>query len=595
MKCLFCRRYIYDLASAAEGMVIASTRQTAPEKAAKFYQSCTSAYAGGTDGQFGRKVKFHLSALGIHWPVLSNKSRLLDTIFRMTALWNCGAVVQFTMDRPGWFMIAPSTFFLETLRRREYLTRNNREWKYREYFQYMVEAFKITPVLENEPLTYEKFFELESEIVPHLDSAYRKTEPKVLRHVSMDAVLSILTDAIPRHAWSESLREHLNTSVEAVRVAVLHNFGFIDRFFELVGSKGEAKMAYYHGWVLAQALSFMTNPQVASYFYVNEQKLSRGRARYCVSLTEIYMGLALYAGYGRSHSQEGRTAELSELVANIRRRFWSKIVKSPWPDAAAVVEATSPSVKEDYSLHLAEENNPESLEAMYQHFPSMTDNFFDNVQLATLGRRRTHSNTRLPSFAHERVVNLVNVDGNGRLELLPLAFEMLWFPVDSTFQGAKAIQYGALGGHVADALSSLVFQRILELHQNVSAVADNIGCFGNDKFSIGHPDVVAIEKLTFLRRVAAARIPYETFLQARPSARPLRLPNHEDLTETQLFFIFWCMFQCDLREPNRDCNGPLKVLNGFAEAFQCKQRAATSDSHMCSLFGVPAESLLSHH
>ncbi|KAH6931019.1 hypothetical protein HPB50_021330 [Hyalomma asiaticum] len=218
----------------------------------------------------------------------------------------------------------------------------------------------------------------------------------------------------------------------------------------------------------------------------------------------------------------------------------------------------------------------------------MTESVTRNFVLATRGRRRTPVDAGMPFLPTSMSARFLYVDHAGRLVLHPLMFELPFFAYGPSFQSVK---YGALGGEIADVLSSLVFTRIAELDAEFSSRATKIPCVaGKYRPSSGH-QIDAVD-LQFLRRATSLRFLYEAFKHLDlPETAPLHLKSHAKLTEVQIFFFFWCFIQCGMEYANTMCNEVLGGFDRFAVAYKCDERSAMASSQQCDLFSLSEPAL----
>ncbi|KAL1416290.1 hypothetical protein MTO96_006321 [Rhipicephalus appendiculatus] len=219
----------------------------------------------------------------------------------------------------------------------------------------------------------------------------------------------------------------------------------------------------------------------------------------------------------------------------------------------------------------------------------MTESVTTNLVLATYGRRHTTVDTRLIFLSSYESARFLYVNRAGHLVLLPLMFELPFFARGSSFQGVK---YGALGGEIADTLSSLVFTRIAELDAKFLWRASEIPCVA-EKHRTGPGHQIDADDLLLLRRATSLRFLYEAFKHLDlPKTAPLHLSSHAKLTEVQMFFFFWCLIQCGTKDAPTMCNEVLGGFDGFAAAYNCKKGSAMVSIRPCDLFDLNATVLL---
>ncbi|XP_070394226.1 neprilysin-1-like [Dermacentor albipictus] len=570
--------FIMKVASSALKTTVPSSGQSAAQKGAQFFQSCNAVSSGQVSEM--DTVKSMLSQFGVRWPALTNASNLLDTMFSITATLNWGAIVHFRMDQPGLLSIRPANFYAETLRRRCIMLeeRTGAKTAYEDYFHRMVRIFNT----DKEPLAYRDLLALESVAINSLNNSLALPMPTNIRNQSMRTVIDAAKNAIDRLTWDSVLQRHLNTTVDTARVVLFENVEFFAAFFQLVKELGEARMAYYHGWAVIQALSVIVDVDLAKLFFIRDADYRRGSTLNCASTTHGYMGLAFYAGYIRDQITQDMTDELSYMLANIQEKAQARLALSKWPDAMSVLKTVSKADSIDASRWIFEKSDPAKLDDAYRLFPDMTDSLYTNIVLATQGRRRTPVDTRMPLFMTHNNVRFLYVNPAGHVVLLPLMFEMPFFLHGPHFQGVK---YGALGGQIADELWSLIFARIAELDENFPWRAADIPCVA-EKYQPGNGSGHQIDsgKLLFLRRATSVRFLYEAFMHLGiQKTAPLPLISRAEMTDVQMFFFFWCLIQCDTDVAATMCNEVLRGFDRFAAAFHCEKGSAMASSQQCDL------------
>ncbi|KAL1416291.1 hypothetical protein MTO96_006322 [Rhipicephalus appendiculatus] len=285
---------------------VPNREQTALQKAAQFFQSCVAVISGEFNEMDA--IKSMLASVDVHWPALTNASKLLETMFALTAILNWGSIIQFAMDQPGSLVVRPAAFYGETLRRRRVMLedRTGAKTTYEDYFDRMVRTFGAG----KKPLAYDSLLELEGVAVTRLNRSFVLPMPTTLRNQSMQVVIDAAKNVADHSVWDNVLRRRLNTSANTVRVVSFENVELFTTFFELVKDLGEAKMAYYHGWALVQALSVIADASLAKLFFIRDVDYRRAKTLYCARMAHRYMGLAFYAGYIRDGMTQGETDEL---------------------------------------------------------------------------------------------------------------------------------------------------------------------------------------------------------------------------------------------------------------------------------------------
>ncbi|KAH7945424.1 hypothetical protein HPB49_010827 [Dermacentor silvarum] len=539
------QRFIESVGDKADRTRVPPMGQTAVQKAVKFYQSCRSVYTDGNNDL--KAVRAVLAQTGVLWPKLSNSSQLLRMLLRMTGAWNWGAVVELLTDKPGEFTVRPSMTYHLTLQRRRAMLKSADEGKYRKYFNQMVEAFG-GPDVRAEP--FEALIELEETVVPRLQRFYEAPYWSSLDNASLDDVAEMTRPSVSQAAWVEQLRAHFG-ELPAENFYV-ENREYFTAFFDLVAEVGESKMAYYVGWATVQIMALFSNAELISYYYLSMSDAESGHALFCTGLAHSYMGVAFYAGYVRDEIGWNDMQGVIDIVRSIRYSYSEglHLASSPFGSLISSVPWLSGSARDQQDELtmgvVASAQSDDTLNSMYQEFPSMTDSVLDNIVSATAARRRTLVNTRMERFSANQSHRVLHLRSD-QFEFLPTAFEVPLFHAGAP----AAANYGALGSEIANAFSALLYQALRRSdNETWSAFAERASCMSD------------------------AASPTD-------GSGP-RLEDLQHLSDVQLLFVVWCYSQCGRLGARRLCNEPVAVFRAFGEAFSCSTGSPMNSRGDCT-------------
>ncbi|XP_050027104.2 uncharacterized protein [Dermacentor andersoni] len=178
--------------------------QSASQKAAKFYQSCSATYTQGGDSELDA-VKQLLLRVGVLWPRLSNDSNVLRICFAMSAMLDWAPVILFSVHRPAVPMtVSPSVFFREVLDRRKAMLGGGGS-DYRTYFGHMFRVFGQPEGPRDDVLAYGELIAMESHLVPALERAYAVIEGDFVENATLDDVIQLAGNTIPKCVYERSL------------------------------------------------------------------------------------------------------------------------------------------------------------------------------------------------------------------------------------------------------------------------------------------------------------------------------------------------------------------------------------------------------
>ncbi|KAH7938442.1 hypothetical protein HPB49_023605 [Dermacentor silvarum] len=171
--------------------------QSASQKAAKFYQSCSATYTQGGDRELDA-VKQLLLRFGVLWPRLTNDSNLLRICFAMSATLDWAPVILFSVTRPEVQMtVSPAEFFANILARRRAMLAGGGS-DYSTYFGHMLRVFGRPDEPGDDVLTYGELLAMESHLLPALRRAYAVVEGNALENATLEDVIQLAGNTIPK-------------------------------------------------------------------------------------------------------------------------------------------------------------------------------------------------------------------------------------------------------------------------------------------------------------------------------------------------------------------------------------------------------------
>ncbi|KAK8784233.1 hypothetical protein V5799_009403 [Amblyomma americanum] len=190
-------RFIQSVSDRNLHTAVPAQNQSAVQKAAQFYQSCSQIYTTGGERELNT-VKRLLADFGVFWPRLSNASNLLRICFAMSAVLDWAPVILFSLARPGHIVVTPAPFYAFLLgRRRATVGSGNDDREYNSYFRHMVDTFRQQKLSSDVPSYYE-LLAMESQIVPALQQAYTAADGGIIKNGTFDDILKLAGEAIPR-------------------------------------------------------------------------------------------------------------------------------------------------------------------------------------------------------------------------------------------------------------------------------------------------------------------------------------------------------------------------------------------------------------
>ncbi|XP_070388932.1 endothelin-converting enzyme 2-like isoform X2 [Dermacentor albipictus] len=560
------KRFFEKVYAEALTTTVPRTGQTAAQKAVMFYRSCFRVSNAEIDHL--ETVKELLLDAGVTWPELSNSPNLLRTLFLMTAAWNWASPLQFLVHREGRLEVKPDALYRDVLaKRNDMLKAVAQRSYYADYYDRMVQAFARSGGQE---LPYAEMLTLESSAISQLFPFYAPVNSKSLDNASLDDIVALAGNVFPNHVWQQELRMLGNTTAMSVYNAEytfrIHNAAFFAAFFEFTKKEGEERTAYYVGWCVVQVASQLANRDLVRFSYQSVKEVAPGHAKLCSTLAHNYYGLAFYARHMKQQHTDGVIKGVSAMMHNIRASIRANINDTLGRPLLPAVPMLSADSHPDDALRILKELEDRTLNAAYSQFPDMSENVWENIAAATSATRRSDMEImmkgNLGSDEVPRVIYYFN-DKAG-FEFLPMAFEA---PVYST-QALDATNYGVLGSEIAAAFVDFLFAALLGADNETRADFEaKTLCFVE---SLPPNLTDATNARALLKRAVSLRIVYSAFhAPIDRQGTEMRLVGHLDITERQMLFIFWCLYQCSTPDAQYKCNVPVKTFRQFGAAFGC--------------------------
>ncbi|KAK8773865.1 hypothetical protein V5799_011602 [Amblyomma americanum] len=589
----FLRRFIERVSDRNLHTAVPAQNQSAVQKAAQFYQSCSLVYTTGGERELST-VRRLLADFGVFWPRLSNASNLLRICFAMSAVLDWAPVILFSLARPGHIVVTPAPFYAFLLgRRRAMLSSSNDGREYKSYFSHMVDTFRRQEP-SSDVLSYYELLAMESQIVPALQQAYTAADGGIIKNGTLDDILNLAGEAIPRSKWDDELGKNFKSAIPNDTTAlrfVIENVFFFAEFFALMDNLSESQLAYYVGWTAVQGLSLFTKPAVINFYYPSRSQALQGHVMACGALSHHYMGLAFYANYIREEFSAHELADVIALVNHVRKFFREGFSSSgalkefidksqqsldqnaPFPSAASA------------PLSFVTDSQEGQLNELFRHFPDQKPSIFDNIQSVAVARRMTRADTRAANFRWNGKVRLYYLTDDKRFELLPTALEPPFYSAEAP----PAVKYGALGAEIGDAMAALVSMWLRDADENTRAkVYTEALCRHNrpvipvETATTQVPSWPNISRRELAERVVSLNAAFRAFLDATDGGNQYRLDGYESLTGKRMFFIIWCMAQCGASYGKQKCHDPLRLFRYFARAFECKVGSVMSTIRECT-------------
>ncbi|KAH6934542.1 hypothetical protein HPB50_025246 [Hyalomma asiaticum] len=558
------RRFSEKVSAEALAVIVPPSGQSATQKAAMFYKSCIR--TSNTDVDHLTTIRELLLNAGVMWPELSNSTSLLRTLFFMASTWNWASPVHFLMYHPGRLEVRPDELYGTVLRKRDAMLKGTAQRSYyADYYERMAQAFSRPGLQE---LPYSDMFALESSAISRLLPSYKVTKWMSVDNASLDEFASLTENVFPKSAWEDELRNLANMTMpeyNAEWTFSVYNTEFFTAFFEFVATEGEQRASYYVGWCVVQLATQLVNQELVRVSYQTDKEVLEGHAQFCSTMADRYFGLAFYAGHMKQQNPKAVIEAVYAMMRNIRDAFLASINSTLTKDLFSAIPILRPESDLSEALRIIKELEDGVLNAAYSQFPDMSADIWENIAAATIAARRSDMDVRMKENAGSGDVSQIFFPENKTIfEFLPTAFEA---PVFNT-QALDATNYGALGSDIASAFADTLFTALLGADNETQSNFDaRTSCF--ESFLPPNASEEAnVQEL--LKRVVSLRMLYVAF--HAPNDRPgteMRLIGYPHITERQMLFIFWCLYQCHTPNAKYKCNVPVKVLRQFGAVFGC--------------------------
>ncbi|KAH9367893.1 hypothetical protein HPB48_000925 [Haemaphysalis longicornis] len=559
-----------EVATRAQRQSAPRKAQSTMQKAAMFYRSCRLVYSENVSHL--DDVRALLVNFGVRWPVRSNGTRLLPTLLGVSAAgWGWASVLQFSLYNKTQVMVRPSAFFEKILVERFAMLTGGGEIQYHhQYFDSMVAAFSVNG---NRALSFEEHWQLEQQILLNLSRAFTIVYPDRLNNTHHERVRRLLGPKPFSHTeWKEQLRISFSLPEgDQLSLQVEHE-EFFESFFSIVVSLGESACSYFVGWVIAQALSLLASSELINGFFMSHVEPDKGQLLFCADVAHTYMGIAFYADFLSKEVGDTVIKDVESIESSVHATFREQFARSAWSTAVPNALLDSEVVPE--SLKLVRLVSSGLLDQIYGKYPDMGDNIFENIKRAAGSRRMVEYDVSARSLRRGHLPPF-SFSSQNEFVLLPVAMGMPFYGLDTL----PAVKYAMLGAEFAYALLCKVFNKDAAIDKSLRRLFRlKTPCFFGREILFTD---VAPQELEVVNRATSLRIVAKASAQSSPLSSPSRLPRYEDVTETQLLLVFWCLVQCGSADGHRMCNYPVTALELFANAFRCRHGSSMVSGRDC--------------
>ncbi|XP_064457155.1 neprilysin-1-like [Ornithodoros turicata] len=540
-----------------------SKDQTPYQKAALFYQSCTSNVFWNSELQ---EMKRLLRAAGISWPHAVSDVDVLKPILMLTVIANANAVFMLNVGklhgRPA-VMFAPDPCF-------EALARRSTHPQYAKFFDTVVHTFKDSNATVS--ASFKETRNIQQTVDPEMVKAFRN--PDTTSEVSTDD-LHEYTPIINQTRWSTSLPSYLNLPQQGITLVKIRNVRFFRAFFNITADIGEDKMMTYVSTYVAERFYLFLDREPCQQDFANKGDNTDGigSRRFCIIVTDLCMGYALYQRYVDDSATPDVVRDVTSMIGNIHRSLNTSLMKSKFRNY------TLPAEVSESAFEFVERTRTDYLEQTYRNYSSMTTNMMVNWNVAFAGLRASSQEDVVPPpFIVDHVPVLYTVRAHqDDFVLSPYSFDIPVYDINAPL----AVRYGALGSGIGTALGELLVRRYATWENDTLIELDaKVKCLFGGNSTIGTLSRADLKRLYRVFILDPLWNAYES-AQLRSSASMAHLA---DFTRQMLFFVMWCYLHCGSEHGRDDCNLPLKHSSNFADTFRCKTDSPMAVRNKCEMF-----------
>ncbi|XP_064457025.1 neprilysin-1-like [Ornithodoros turicata] len=539
--------------------------QTAVQKAARFFQSCR-AISRGFDGL--QELKKVLRRIGILWPHYSQDPDTLSAMFVLSMDWEWPTLLDFRKNRREenlWYEISCAASFGALVNHRVGALKKG---SYVSYFEMLRERFNQNL---NQTITYEEMSVLEEKVLKSLYTAYIVDAADEIVWTTLD---NLTTLAASNKKWQQALQLDANTSSRGDIKIAIRNYAYFEDVFNLIEQVGEKDMHLFLGWNLVQHVVFYaSNDLIDNYLKDTGVNAEETKRRFCVCMTQKYMGVAIYHMYFQELVKAHVVQDITHIIKNVHLYFIHRISQAHWLKAnSTLINGLGATEKPLRYLNNAFNSR---LDDAYYRYEDMSKNFLQNYQKAIQGLRNSDENyiTAMKCDTIERGRTYEMFDVRKDFMLAPYSLTVPFYD----FETPSGIKFGGLGMQIAKALAHLLWVTNWQKDSNTSITFTvETDCF----LSTMQDHVIGSEGLYRWMPLNAL---WEAFRSASgvADANLAHLPQY---SESMLFFISSCYPECGGNKSEDICNAPLRHSRRFAETFSCPVGSPMNPKAKCSIF-----------
>ncbi|XP_064469224.1 endothelin-converting enzyme 1-like [Ornithodoros turicata] len=564
------------------------TRQTAEQKAAKFYKTCIELMRG--ERNESDEFKALLKNINFTWPhhqVYPDLLRVMGTgqIYLGVSPFLVVLISQ-PVDESVLVHLAPGTFVFEWQQIRQRLIEQNK------YYSYYATVYEIMSGVRPNTSSFSEHKHVEDIMMSRLAvSPPERTTVHLSESEFKDAVT---TYEFSR--WRTLLNSLFNIAQYKTLAVSVASLPFLTGLNDVMAQLSEADMTLLYEWAVLYELGLYFFPELAILAFGSPSAASEAGCLRCYVHVERYMSSALSHAYVKASVSPSTYGVVKDMILEIKHQTARRL--------QGLRRFTF-----DYALYWSSKEQTDifgyyDIHSMYLMvlsgmYPDMGDLFLKNhINAATVWRGWAHPKLFDRSYLQDRdPYNLYHHDVK-KIFVSPVALMLPLFAMETTF----ALKYGGLGALISTALFEDIYVNALANMTDVDResfiiVRDCLGGGANDSHVTESDRAVymAASNNALWDAYRAA----ESSLQRRPpwiirtfprlaslfgdqEERILGLPEY---SADHLFFIIACYINCGgTKEKYQDvCNVMARNSRRFSEAFRCPIDSPMNPVQKCGL------------
>ncbi|XP_064469593.1 neprilysin-1-like [Ornithodoros turicata] len=539
--------------------------QSAVEKAAKYYQTCTKASSEAV--QF-RSMLINANITWINPPAQTD---LIEMMSYAAVNWDVTPLLQISLSTlpngSSLIELAPGQFISVWEQTRAQMIKEE------SYFSYYTKAWKFMNGSTPPRSAFDTFKAREDRIMESLSSKFQSNDTTLLS----DSEFRHKKEA---HRWKKLFQDVLRISPREPTVIAVRPATFFEQLEFIRAAEGERQMVKFFSWGVFFMLGQLFLPDMTSIAYKSAEKRKETLNYRCLLHVEKYMSLAVAIPILREKVPRDSFQNIKTIFKGIYRRLQEHMVFNSNADFEAYMEDRLSS-----DIFSGYDNSPSQIEEYYSQYSEIGSSFLVNMLNSIAAwRNRTsneYSTTYLDStkcYTPFRTVTNVTT-------ICPPLMTLPFY----SFTSVPAIRIGGLGSLVlASIMEDLFFNAAQRLTPQIhKRLTDSKQCLQETTSGLeGLSDHTIHNSLAgnILYRA------YDSIVEEEKRVGRNVKPETEETVygvtynARQLLFIASCIIRCGGTTSEDVCNAPVQNNAYFADVFSCSTSKPMNPRKKCNMF-----------